>query len=144
MTDADQALWRALDDWRSSKTEEFYGWSSLIDFGPTLVMPGDILERIVHCAHHFKITTLAELKKETQWDEADAWGHEVIKIISQIFPPPVPTPLMTILPIHPLSQSLLNGARQTNPPAQKERAQSHCGACHKPGHNRTCNMHLIF
>ncbi|KAF8961254.1 hypothetical protein BDZ97DRAFT_1621327, partial [Flammula alnicola] len=62
-------LRNALEDWREAATEQHYGYSSLVDFGGTLVMPTDVLNQIVVCAHFGKITTKDDLAKETRWDK---------------------------------------------------------------------------
>jgi len=98
MSTLDLQLREALEDWRSLKTEDVYGYSGLVDFGPTLVMPAEVVERVIHCSHYSKILNVAELKKETRWDDADKWGAEVIEIITRIYPATRPPPLTTTIP----------------------------------------------
>ena len=83
----DRALGDALHGWREDKTSALFGWAALNDFGPCLVMPNSILECIVDCAHHNKIETLQDLKKETGWTEADRLGSEVIALVQHHVPP---------------------------------------------------------
>ena len=53
----DYELALALDDWRVEKTKEVYGWACLNNYGASLIMPNNTLDRIVDCAHHRKIQT---------------------------------------------------------------------------------------
>ncbi|KIK72801.1 hypothetical protein PAXRUDRAFT_21565 [Paxillus rubicundulus Ve08.2h10] len=57
-------LCEALEDWREGKTHEIHDESNLIDIGPSLVMPDDILDCIVTCAHYLKIKSVDDLRHE--------------------------------------------------------------------------------
>lgn len=46
------------------KTTTLFGWATLDDFGPSLVMPNVILDRIIDCVHHNKIETRKERRAE--------------------------------------------------------------------------------
>jgi hypothetical protein len=131
MSNLDLQLREALENWRSLKTEEVYGYSGLVDFGPTLVMPAEVVERVIHCSHHSKIMNVADLKKETRWDEADSWGMEVIDIITRIYPTNRLPPLTTTLP---RAFSTMSSDLPLAP--AKERQKSRCSACNAVGHNR--------
>jgi hypothetical protein len=64
MTMDDMCLRNALEDWWEAKTEYQYGEAHLEDLGPALVMPTSVLNCIMDCSHHFKISSMADLKKE--------------------------------------------------------------------------------
>ncbi|KAI6000634.1 hypothetical protein EDD15DRAFT_2193205 [Pisolithus albus] len=78
----DYKLEGALLDWREDKTVAVYGWACLSDHG-AVVMTSTTLNRIVDCAHHRKIQTLEDLKRETGWMNSDRYGDEVIRLIQQ-------------------------------------------------------------
>lgn len=46
------------------KTTTLFGWATLDDFGPSLVMPNVMLDRIIDCVHHNKIETRKERRAE--------------------------------------------------------------------------------
>ncbi|KAF8226812.1 hypothetical protein L208DRAFT_1013204, partial [Tricholoma matsutake] len=81
MTDEDFALWEALDNWQEAKTILIYGRASLRDVGSVLAMPTKVLDRIVECAHIFKIRSLDNLQRETRWERVDKWGSEILLLI---------------------------------------------------------------
>lgn len=86
----DLALRDALRRWRVMKTSVKYGMGIAGRYGGCLVLPNEFLERIVDCAHYKKIDTVVELKKQTQWAEADAYGEEILAMIRQHTTVPVP------------------------------------------------------
>ncbi|KAF8233808.1 hypothetical protein L208DRAFT_1265278, partial [Tricholoma matsutake] len=71
----------ALDDWWEKATATQYGWAHLHDLGPTLIIPNEVLNCIIDCAHYCKINLTSELKNKTQWDEIEQCGDEVLEII---------------------------------------------------------------
>jgi hypothetical protein len=109
----------ALQDWRDTTTQQRYGYASLIDFGGTLVMPTDVLDRIVACAHAGKIATKDDLAKETRWDEVELYSPEILKLIEDFKPPAIMQPP----PLQPRVRS------------SKDRAKTKCSACGMTGHN---------
>ena len=50
------ALRAALREWRMKTTLEMHGPGVLKDLGPYVVMPDNILDRIVDCAHECKFS----------------------------------------------------------------------------------------
>ncbi|KIJ04929.1 hypothetical protein PAXINDRAFT_21786 [Paxillus involutus ATCC 200175] len=148
----------ALEDWREQKTKDIYGESHLIDLGPGLVMPDSVLERIIACAHHLKISTVDDLRRETRWSGTDKFGSEVISVIHCIIPVPVSAPAFSTTPLQRRSvpQSAATSATISNSlavyPDETNHGQSiatsakknKCGACGLEGHNkrnRICAMH---
>ncbi|KIK73892.1 hypothetical protein PAXRUDRAFT_177247 [Paxillus rubicundulus Ve08.2h10] len=138
----------ALDNWRDAKTIIVYGWARLNDLGPALIMPNSILDCIIDCAHHHKINTIQDLRKETGWTDAELFGEEVIGIIQRCTAPlPLPlisTPLRpsTFSTINTSTLSLLNTSSLNSISSPSSVAPKHhaikCGACRKEGHN-SCN-----
>jgi hypothetical protein len=84
MTPEDRALWKALNDWQEKMMIMLYGHALLQDISSLLTMPTDVLNRIVDCAHAFKMKTLDDLQKETIWDGADKWGLDVISLVEHL------------------------------------------------------------
>ncbi|KAG2140003.1 hypothetical protein BD769DRAFT_1350302 [Suillus cothurnatus] len=76
-------------------TRRVYGDSMLNDYGPGVTMPDSVLDRIINCAHHHKISTIDDLHKETKWSAADCFGSDVIAIVQCIIPVPVLLPVFT-------------------------------------------------
>ena len=81
-------LAKALNEWRRKATIEKYGEAVLRDVGSSLILPTELLERLVDCAHYGKITNLDQLHKEVNWVVDDVFGLEVIGIITSMCPPP--------------------------------------------------------
>jgi hypothetical protein len=79
----DREFQEALHDWREleEKTKDVYGWACLKDYGPCLIMPNAILDRIVDCVHHRKIQTPQDLKRETGWTESERFWDDIVMLI---------------------------------------------------------------
>ncbi|KAG1883645.1 hypothetical protein F4604DRAFT_1575703, partial [Suillus subluteus] len=90
----------ALEEWRELITKRVYGDLTLNDYGPAVTMPDSVLDRIIDCAHHHKISTTDDLCKETKWSAVDCFGSDVIAIIQCITPVPVLQPVFTTV-THP-------------------------------------------
>lgn len=126
-------LYDALEDWREEKTIQVYGWAHFQNLGPTLIMPTDVLTRIVDCAHYFKISSKADLARETKWDEVENWGTEVVELILKILPlpaPPLPSPAPTTLRMLPIQ-----GTGTVSAPLTASRKLVTCSRCGNTGHN---------
>lgn len=111
MTTEDSKLCDALEDWREDRTVQRYGKAHLCDLGPSLAMPNEVLDRIIDCAHHQKISSIADLRTEMRWDDFDhdSWGLEVVALIQTWCPPHPPlmttTPMQQLSAMHPLSSN---------------------------------------
>lgn len=133
MTPMDMKLYNVLEDWREEKTITVYGWAHFQNLGPTLIMPTDVLTRIVDCAHYFKISLKVDLARETKWDEVENWGTEVIDLILKILPLPAPLPpspaptTLWMLPIQVSSAAPV--------PLAASRKLVTCSRCGNTGHN---------
>ncbi|KAI6003799.1 hypothetical protein EDD15DRAFT_2155988 [Pisolithus albus] len=152
----DYALETSLLDWCDEKTAAVYGWACLNDDGP-VIMSDYTLDRIVDCAHHRKIETCQDLKRETGWMDSELYGDEVLSLIRRHAPPLpsvfISTPLgrgatssITTPTVAPLPQLQLPAtssiANSGSPlPITRKRA-SRCSACGQEGHNGECNLLL--
>ena len=161
-TEQDHMLGDAIHDWREEKTSAIFGWATLNDFGPCLVMPNSTLDCIVDCAHRNKIKTLQDLKKETGWTEADRLGNELIALIQRHIPPyssPLASTLLSrqvlqgsvlsslnldsLLPLPwptPITSAPVMGPCQlptTSSGGGHVRCRNKCSACRQEGHNGT-------
>ncbi|KAH7917215.1 hypothetical protein BV22DRAFT_1026812 [Leucogyrophana mollusca] len=143
MATADYSLLDALEDWRETKTAQLFGHAHLHDLGPGLVMTDSVVDRIVNCAHHHKIKTASDLKKETRWIYTDKYGDEVVTLILRLAPLPVPQAPLVSTPLQPC-RAAYNVASSSNTPARtpstptpaaKPRKKTRCGACGEEGHN---------
>ncbi|KAF7426082.1 hypothetical protein PC9H_008448 [Pleurotus ostreatus] len=136
----DAVLQGALDDWRDDKTKSIYGTAYWNEMGPCLILPNDYLDRIVQCAHEFKICDVDDLVKETRWPLAAKYGPEVIDLIRRHGPqPPANPPLATTaqLPNRTVGAA---GDQQ----GQREKTRNKCSSCGQAGHNarnRLCPQH---
>lgn len=83
-TDKDIELRRALHLWRKEATVNAHGRAVLRDIGTALVLPNQILERIVGCAHYGVLRTVEDLRREVQWSRVDEFGEQVIGVIKRI------------------------------------------------------------
>ncbi|KIJ06725.1 hypothetical protein PAXINDRAFT_91575 [Paxillus involutus ATCC 200175] len=145
-------------DWREQKTKDVYGESHLIDLGPGLVMPDSVLEHIIACAHHLKISTVDDLRRETRWSGTDKFGSEVISVIHCIIPVPVSAPAFSTTPLQRRSvpQSAATSATISNSlavyPDETNHGQSiatsakknKCGVCGLEGHNSKCFQVILI
>ncbi|KIJ12990.1 hypothetical protein PAXINDRAFT_14203 [Paxillus involutus ATCC 200175] len=159
-------LCEALEDWREGKTREIHGELNLIDIGPSLVMPDDILDRIVTCAHYLKIKSVDDLRRETHWSKTNQFGAEVISVIHHIIPIPITPAVFTTTPLQsrcsilqtstsfPVTPSVnlstsrqlpAEVGRQSETTGNSSSKKNKCSACGLEGHNRhnrtACTMH---
>ncbi|KIK12430.1 hypothetical protein PISMIDRAFT_120902 [Pisolithus microcarpus 441] len=128
----------AAEEWREQTTSAVYGWHHLNDIGPCIVMCNATLERIVDCAHHHKISTIQDLKRETTWLDADQYGGEVLSLIRRHAAPLVSlfisTPLReTMSPSNVLTTS--HASPSPTPNSIITRRKAKCSACGQEGHN---------
>ncbi|KAH9846602.1 hypothetical protein C2E23DRAFT_851964 [Lenzites betulinus] len=77
----------ALDDLRREKMRALYGRALLYNLGAALVMPDDIILRIVNGARAHKLRTLEDLQRETvYWDMVEDMREDVLRIVASIIP----------------------------------------------------------
>ncbi|KAI6111299.1 hypothetical protein F5141DRAFT_1063610 [Pisolithus sp. B1] len=77
----DHMLQNTLDEWREQTMLAVYGWHHLNDIGLSIVMCNAMLECIVNCAHHHKISSIQDLRREMTWPDVDQHGGEVLSLI---------------------------------------------------------------
>ncbi|KAJ7677684.1 P-loop containing nucleoside triphosphate hydrolase protein [Mycena polygramma] len=113
---------------RKERTIQTISAASFRSHGAGSIMPDEVLDRIVDCAHFYKITTLADLLRETTWHRVAEDGARVLSLISRHKPAPPPAPDTLILGT-PLRAVNLNSAPSTS------KAPRRCGNCLQLGHN---------
>jgi len=125
-------LVNALSGWRETKTADVYGWPSLNDLGPSLVMPNAILDHIIDCAHHRKILNVQDLRRETGWSDAETFGDEVIAVIMQ-YAAPLPPPFIST-PLRPNASSSNTASNLSTPrPESPSQPGPSAGVTHQTG-----------
>ncbi|KAJ6545115.1 hypothetical protein B0H10DRAFT_2132829 [Mycena sp. CBHHK59/15] len=98
-------------------------------------MPDEVLQRIIDCSHFHKITSAADLVRETRWHRVVEDGDRVLSLISTHKPVPPPEPLVFNAPLRALDT---NSAAST---PKISKAPRQCRACFQLGHiasNRMC------
>ncbi|KAI6120803.1 hypothetical protein EV401DRAFT_2169641 [Pisolithus croceorrhizus] len=153
----DYKLEEALLDWHEDKMVAIYRWACLNDHG-AVVMTSATLNCIVNCAHHQKIQTCQDLKRETGWMNSDRFGDEVLNLIQQHTAPTMATSLLVSTPLRrrgaAIDEELAAGpssshfttifsasSDSSNIPTKR---RSRCSACGQEGHNarnRVCPKH---
>lgn len=71
----------ALDEYRLARCETDFGLACTFNLGPGLVLPDDVLARLVSCAHAKKIKIVDDISRETKWAQVDTYGKQVLDII---------------------------------------------------------------
>ncbi|KIK96814.1 hypothetical protein PAXRUDRAFT_10564 [Paxillus rubicundulus Ve08.2h10] len=114
-TQHDYTLLDAIGQWQEQTTASVYGWHHLNGMGPSILMCNAIVERIVDCAHHCKIASVQELKREMGWSDADQFGGEVITLI-QRHAAPLATPFVST-PLRLITSSTVNATQALQVPS---------------------------
>ncbi|KIL64921.1 hypothetical protein M378DRAFT_42222, partial [Amanita muscaria Koide BX008] len=91
MTHKENDLCEALKKWRDDQVK-IEGLETNIYFGKQLILPDDILKRIVDLAHHFKLPNTQALHAQTGWCYASKYGSHILQYVHLHFPAP-PTPV---------------------------------------------------
>ncbi|KAF7348212.1 p-loop containing nucleoside triphosphate hydrolase protein [Mycena sanguinolenta] len=134
----DMNLRDALHAFRRAATITKYSRVVLKDSGPGVVMSNEILERIVDCAHHFKIQSVEQLTRETRWAFASEFGMAVVDLIKEHRPWPEPPPAPeTSTPLAPRNN---NDETPTGRSIQVRKC-SKCQASDHIASNRKCPFH---
>ena len=121
----DMGLRDALNDFREQETIKKFGKSQLKNSGPGLIMPNDILKRIVDCVHAQKITNKDDLQLETRWSHVDLFADTVLAIINMCCHPS-PAPGVANYDSSALTATIKRVLKV---------GQSRCGACGEVRHN---------
>ncbi|KAI0052950.1 hypothetical protein FA95DRAFT_1461601, partial [Auriscalpium vulgare] len=80
---SDMSLRDALHKFRKARTIALFDVPTLRSYGPGVVMPNDILERIVDAAHAQQLSTVNDIAEITHWNRAAELGPEILDIIRQ-------------------------------------------------------------
>ncbi|KAJ3519119.1 hypothetical protein NMY22_g13345 [Coprinellus aureogranulatus] len=137
----DRTLSDALNTWREEKTIEVYGWGHYNDFGGTLILPTDILRRIVDCAHASVLSSSSDLERETKWVESQRYGADILEIVNRIrprkqpTPPPAPPPMPSTAPTFSIHQRAPNDPTHDMDAVDKPKRKYSCKKCDGSGHN---------
>lgn len=86
--DCHRNLRSALLAWREQAALQKHGKMVVRRYGSQIIMSERILDRLIMCAQAHKITTVACIKRETQWKAnlADAYGAAIIALLHEHFP----------------------------------------------------------
>ncbi|KAJ7710453.1 hypothetical protein B0H17DRAFT_914615, partial [Mycena rosella] len=127
----DFALRDDLHAFRKTRTIDLRGRAYFRNFGPGYIMPDDVLQCIVDCAHFHKILTAAQLLKETRWHRVSEDGEHLLALIRQHHPAPPPPPPPTDASATPLGtvNSNIPRPRTSSTPTTRR-----CGKCGIVGH----------
>ncbi|KAI5986455.1 hypothetical protein EDC04DRAFT_2553148, partial [Pisolithus marmoratus] len=139
MDERELALCDTLEDWREAKAVAKLGSACIMDFGAGFILPSPMIDHIIDSAHHLKLQTINDLRKETHWLGVGLYGTEVLAIVHQIIPQPSDMPALIRMPIP--ACSALQPHPQVQSPAvvastfTSEVRKSRCSACGLSGHN---------
>jgi hypothetical protein len=148
----DMNLRDALHIFRRQTTQILFGLACLKNLGPGVFMSNEVLQRIVDCAHEYKIETRDDLAKETRWTGVQNHAVDVITLINTHCPKPMPAPLLTSTPLRSLGTlDQIADTLPSNPRTVKLRKCSKCGShdhiCTSANniikHHLTCFQHRI-
>ncbi|KAF7967710.1 hypothetical protein HWV62_33295 [Athelia sp. TMB] len=135
----DMELRHALHQFRKDETIKVFGLATLKNIGPSIILSNSLLDRIVDCAHVRKISTLDQLKHETQWSRADSCDAVILSLI-KTHAPPVPLVAARAPPVL-IQPSPTNGLLTP----VKAIALKQCSSCKGMGHirsNKSCPNYI--
>lgn len=118
MSTTDYNLKTALFDWRDENALVKFNPSVIDTLGSGLLLSDEIILRIIDCAQAFKLTTIADLIKETGWREdwAEELGGSLLSVVHKYRPLPQPPEV-------------------SEAGSSKKRSIITCSACGGRGHN---------
>ncbi|KAF8193661.1 hypothetical protein BJ912DRAFT_924339 [Pholiota molesta] len=128
MSDADRNFKTDLQTWRRHVASAKFNGPTVRTLGVRILMPDQILDRIIDCAHAGKIVNVEQLAKESGWgkERLIEFGEDLIKMILKHYPP---TPAPDV----------------AGEGVKRKRAPARCSACHEIRHkssNRSCPKHI--
>ncbi|KAI6027926.1 hypothetical protein PISMIDRAFT_112095 [Pisolithus microcarpus 441] len=127
-----------LDEWREQTMSAIYGWHHLNNIRPSIVMCNAMLDHIVNCTHHHKISSIQDLRRETAWPDADRYRGEVLSLI-QRHVAPLASPFISIPLQEMMTSSNVLTVGHANPSLTLSSSGAwrkvKCGACGQEGHN---------
>ncbi|KAF8986462.1 hypothetical protein BDQ17DRAFT_1259652, partial [Cyathus striatus] len=133
-TQDDRKLQQELEHWHKNKTIEVFGCSILVDMGPSLAMPSEVLDHIVECIHLKVIKNVNQLICEICWADAEEYGESIIAIIQTARPDIFSVteqapPLMSVPLPQPLWSTTPNSQVDSTVKHSNTWKCSHCGEC---------------
>lgn len=133
---ADFALRDALLQFRREQTIKTFGISTLKSLGPGIILPNQLLDRIVDCAHYGYITSAQNLLDYTRWDGAFEYAPDVLVLIDAHRSPTIQSPAL------PSSTGSAPPLTSTSNSISKSVT---CGACKQDGHTGMyCQQGLVI
>src|SRR5260370_27506277 len=88
------ALDKALCEWRKEEfSHSFPDCCHDMWVGDWLILPDEIIDDIIYCAHLNKLTCDAKFIQLVNWIDCECYASELILIVHKIFPPPEPLAL---------------------------------------------------
>jgi hypothetical protein len=130
---AELSLQQALHTFRRNVTIERFGYATLSDMGPGVIMSDAILKCIIDCAHKYKIDCLLSLARETWWLNTQSDGLEVISLINIHCPKRTPTPFLVSMPLHSM-QAATPFMLQNPSSSTLTKSTCKCGKCGSASH----------
>lgn len=127
-----------LYNWRRSKAEAEYGADLVDDYGPHLLMPDVMIDRIVACAQAGKLPDSKMLAIETGWrqDLIDQYGQSLLAVVHALYPD------QGIL--MPRKQKVAKKNDENTAPGTSMMTRiQHCHDCGRAGHNREADLSLF-
>lgn len=125
-----------LEGWREEEAVRRYGPANASDYGGSLILPHDIVERMVDCIRHGKIHNPNDLARETRWKYASRYAAEILELVSRFIPPQpaLPSSHATARPTPVTAHR--RGDVSPQPATLKNigRMVRRCTACREPGH----------
>jgi hypothetical protein len=143
MSQPDRNLKAALIQWRRETALQNLGPAVVRSYGAKVFVSDQIVERLVVCAHAFKLAGVDDIVRETGWrkDRAEEHGDAILKVIYAH----IPLPIMARPPIFsrvPLTDGIDDASHtaQVNTdagPTTRKRRAAKCSKCHQEGHIST-------
>ncbi|KAG2336031.1 hypothetical protein BDR05DRAFT_953645 [Suillus weaverae] len=132
----DMDLRNALHEFHKTQCIEKFGLATPSDLGAGIIMPQQVLQHIVNCAHAGKIKTHGDLIKETRWSGVEEYGEEVLRLVMLHSP-------STFIPANPQPQTPLRPHNDfvNATPASHMPVKCQCKVCGSFAHiasNRLC------
>ncbi|KAF7371520.1 P-loop containing nucleoside triphosphate hydrolase protein [Mycena venus] len=135
----DMNLRDALHEFRRAATIKKFSRAVLKNSGPGVVMSNEMLQRIVDCAHFYKIESREQLDKETRWAGTTEFGDEVITLIQEHCPKPLAPVESDSTPLAARNDNTVASSATTK--VVKPRKCSKCGSSGHIASNKKCLLH---
>ena len=123
----EDALARALREWRSQLTLQFYGSDCIDAFGPDVFMHFSFIDRIVGLAHEHRLKSTKDIIDQVRWNQVSKYASHILDLVREHcpeLPPPSPFVHTPMAPRRSLGE--------VNDP--RRRAAPRCSRCGEIGH----------